>query len=224
MGVETAVLGGGALVAGAFGQHEANKKQKKNQGLLTRYVQDYEATQLGNLEQGVGEQERLLLKSLRIQDKGSEDAINRAEIEGGKAIEREGAAAGGQARAALGGSGLLGGSADANLRLAVGRNKSLGYATLGERVAAMRQNLEQQRAVGLQKVGALKGYRAQGRNQILANSANMLAGFHGSQQYSSQGVDLSGLGMLMGYASTKGGGGGGSSMPYGTAQQWGADY
>ena len=62
MGLETAIIGSAVLgtAGGIFGQDQAQKAQKKGGKKLEKYVGQYEQAQLGNIEQGIGEQERLM--------------------------------------------------------------------------------------------------------------------------------------------------------------------
>lgn len=201
MGFETAILGSAALGAGAglFGASEQKSAQGKQQSKLNKTVWDYERAQLGNIEQGVGEQERLTKQANREEVEGGEDAIQRFEGAGSQAIQDQSAQAQGAITSGLSDRGLLGTSVAGNAALGVGRAASRSYITLGEAVSGMRQNLAQRRAAGTNRLGALKGYRAQARNNVLAQSLGILAGYQANQQPVSQTPDFSGLGQGAGF-------------------------
>lgn len=209
MGLETALIGSAALgtAGGIFGQEQAKKAQKGQSKSLKKQVSQYEQAQLGNIEQGIGEQERLLSEANRIELEGGEDAIRRFEGAGAQGIEDERQRAVGAGQAALSSRGLLGSSAQANLAIGAGRAASRAYTSLGEAVSSMRQNLAGRRAAGLNRMGALKAYKATAKNNVLANSLGILAGYTANQTPVSSGVDFSGFGQAAGlYAGLRYGG------------------
>lgn len=204
MGIETALIGS-ALLGTAGGIYGSEQEKKKAKG-LSGTVKSYERRQLDEIEQGYGEQERLLRQANREELEGAEDAVSRFEGAGAQAIEDERARAVGAGRAGLASRGLLGSSVGANLSLAAGRAASRSYMSLGEAVSGMRQNLAARRAQGTQRLGALRGYRSQARNSVLSQSLGVLGQYAATQQ--SQVPNFAGIGQGLGLLAGLGYGGG----------------
>lgn len=205
MGLETAIIGSAALGAGAgvFGQNEAKKAQGKQKKGLQSLTWDYERARLGELEQGLGEQERLLKQSNREELEGGEEAIQRFEGAGSQAIEDQSQRALGGIQSSMSDRGLSGSSVQGNARIGVGRAASRAYMSLGEMVSAQRQNLAARRAAGTARLGQLRAFRAQARNNILGDSLNILAGFQANQQPIVQQPQLGGFGQGLGYLASQ---------------------
>lgn len=210
MGLETALIGSAAIGAagGMFGADQARHEGQRHR----RRVRKAAKRQLANLEQGLGEQERLLLRANREELQGGEEAITRFEQAGAQAIKDETGRAVGAGRGALSSRGLLGSSVEGNLRLGAGRAASRDFMSLGEAVSGLRQSLAARRAAGSMRLGALRAYRATARNEILGQEVALAGGL--SANSSTQPLDLSGFGNALGlYAALGSGGGGGAFTP-----------
>lgn len=210
MGVDpfTAALGVGVASAGAgaYGQHKASKAQAEAARRARMDIFEHRNLQLTELEQGLGEQERLLKKALREENVGIEESINRFEGTASRNIERERGRAMGEVKSALAGSGLFGSSVQGNLNLGVSRQTSDRYTTLGEAVAGMRTALAQKQGMGQRELGSLRAYKSQAKQGVYGNAQALLAGQAASQNYTAQQPDFGGIGAMLGLAALYGGG------------------
>ena len=74
------------------------------------------------------------------------------------------------------------------------------------------------RAAGTARMGQLKAYKSQAKNQVLGQSLSALVGFQASQTPIVQNPDLSGLGYGLGLLAANKGGGGGINPGYASQQ------
>jgi hypothetical protein len=198
----TAMVGGGLVsggvgaVAGGKQASKTRRAQRENKADFFAVLADAQKKQLAELESGFSEEQAGYQRGLRTIEEGGNRNIERFSGEGAKAIEREGAQAAGGIKAGLAGSGLLNSSVGANLNLGLARSKTNAYASLGSRVAEMRQGLLARRAAGQQGLGALRAHKAAQKSAIFGRGAELAAGFLGGQQFSSQPVDASGFGQM----------------------------